>query len=116
MSIKALSAVSSMNTHAEGMLPSASRGPVQPASDVLSKAELASVMSRSQVLNAVSTPPMFEFLFGKPMLFRILCASAPVKMIVWLLSSGGLASMLYWVPFLYAVLLSQVLPPDEWFA
>ena len=59
---------------------------------------------------------MLLFLFGTPMLFRIRCTSAPVRMIVTDESSGGLASMLYCVPFMYAVLLSQSFPPDEWLA
>ena len=37
-------------------------------------------------------------------------------MIVMLVSPEGLASMLYCTQFMYDVLLSQVLPPDEWFA
>ena len=87
-----------MNVHAAGMLPSASRGPVQPVSAVLAKSVLASVMFRSQVLNMVSTPPMLEFLFGNPMLFRMMWALLPDKVIVPVTfpeESKLLASMLY---------------------
>ena len=67
-------------------------------------------------MNIVSTPVMLLFRFGKPMLLRMMCARAPVRMIVVFGSPGGLASMLYWVPFLNDVLLYQVFPPDEWLA
>ena len=52
------------------------------ASLVLAKSPLAGVMFRSHVLNIVSTPIMLVFLFGKPMLFRILWTLSPVKVIV----------------------------------
>ena len=64
----------------------------------------------------VSTPVMLVFLLGNPMLFRILCASAPVSVIVVFGSPAGLASMLYCVPFMNDVLLYQLLPPVEWLA
>ena len=100
-----------------GRLPSALRGPMMTlASLVLAKSPLAGVMFRSHVLNVVSTPVMLVFLFGKPMLFRILWTLSPIRMIVIDESPGGLASMLYCVPFMYDVLLYQSLPPDEWFA
>src|SRR5262249_15587532 len=106
----------SLRKSTAGRLPSACLGPVAPVSDVLAKSLAAGVMFRSQVLNMVSTPPMLEFLFGNPMLFRMMWASAPDSVIVVLGSPAGLASMLYWVPFMYDVLLYQVLPPVEWLA
>lgn len=54
-----------------GKLPSAWRGRVAPASEVLTKSLPASLMFRSQVLNMESTPSMFVFLLGKPMLLRL---------------------------------------------
>jgi len=42
---------------------------------------------------------MLLFRFGKPMLFRMMCASAPVSVMVTSGMSAGLASMLYCVPF-----------------
>src|SRR5450432_1775948 len=101
------------------MLPSAWRGPVQPVSAVLAKSAAVSEMFTSQVLNMESTPPMFEFLLGKPTLFRILWASAPLRMMVPVTlpeESNELANMSYWVEFMYDVLLNQLLPPVEWLA
>ena len=79
----------------------------------------AGVMFRSQVLNMVSTPSMLLFLFGKPMLFRMMWPALPVRMMVPVTlpdESKLLASMLYCVPFMYDVLLYQVFPPVEWLA
>ncbi|HVY36890.1 MAG TPA: hypothetical protein VHM31_03115 [Polyangia bacterium] len=73
-------------------------------------------MSRSQVFEAVSTPFMLAFLFGNPMLLRMMWTSDPVSVIVIDVSPDGLASMLYCVPLPYDVLLYQVFPPDEWLA
>jgi hypothetical protein len=107
------------NVQVAGILPSACRGPVQPVSDVLAKSVAASVMPKSQVLNVVSTPPMFEFLFGNPILLRMICALSPVNVMVATTlpeESKLLASMLYCVPLLYEVLFNHVLPPVEWLA
>src|SRR5262245_49444442 len=110
------------------MPPSAARGPMAPedsmptpvpetlGSEVLRKSLLAGVMPRSQLLNMVSTPIMLLLRFGRPRLFRMMWASAPVRMMVVFGSLAGLASMLYWVPFMNDVLLYQVFPPVEWLA
>jgi hypothetical protein len=105
LSIILLPAASFMKVQADGMLPSASRGPVQPVSDTLAKSEAAGVMPKSQELDAVSTPSMLEFLLGKPMLFRMMCTLVPVRMmtaVAMVLPSAAKleASMLYWVPLL----------------
>jgi hypothetical protein len=80
------------------MLPSASRGPSQPVSDVLAKSLAVSVIPKSHVLVVVMTPSMLEFLSGKPMLFVMTCALLPVRMMVPVTlpeESKELASMLY---------------------
>lgn len=83
-----------------GRLPSACRAPMKPVSVTLAKSAAAGTRLRSQVLNAVSTPVMFVFLLGNPMLFLILWTSVPMRMIVTDESLGSLASMLYCVPLL----------------
>ena len=93
-----LPACSFKKLQAAGMLPSASRGPVQPVSDVLAKSVAATENPESHVLNAESTPPMLEFLSGKPMLFLMTCAFDPVRVMVPVTlpeASKLLASMLY---------------------
>jgi hypothetical protein len=80
------------------MLPSASRGPVQGVSEMLAKSAAAGVIPKSHVLNWVSTPPMLEFLLGKPILFLIMWAFEPLRVIVPVTlpeESKELASMLY---------------------
>jgi hypothetical protein len=67
---------------ADGRLPSASRGPLQPVSETLAKSEAAGVMFKSHVLFAVSTPPMLLLSLGKPMLFLMTWAFAPVRVMV----------------------------------
>ena len=119
LSMRGLPALRCRKVQADGMLPSASRGPVQPVSDVLAKSALVSLMLRSQVLLAVSTPVMFAFLLGKPTLFRMMWTLLPDNVMVPVTfpdESKLLASMLYCVPFMYDVLLYQVLPPVEWLA
>jgi hypothetical protein len=100
-----LPAVSFMKLQAAGMLPSASRGPVQPVSDVLTKSEAAGVIPKSHVLKALSTPFMLALLSGKPMLFRMMCTLLPVRVMpsvamVFPSEAKVAASMLYWVPLL----------------
>ena len=112
-----------------GRLPSACRGPSAPVpsiptpvpgemvgSVVPAKSVAAGVMPRSQALNIVSTPVMLLFRLGMPTLLRMMCAIAPVRVMVVFGSLGGLASMLNCVPFMNDVLLYQVFPPDEWLA
>jgi hypothetical protein len=82
LSIILLPAVNFNMAQADGRLPSAARGPVQPVSEMLAKSEAAGVMFKSHVLFAVSTPPMLELSLGKPMLFRMTWAFAPDRVMV----------------------------------
>jgi hypothetical protein len=97
LSIILLPAVNFNMAQADGRLPSAARGPVQPVSEMLAKSEAAGVMFKSHVLFAVSTPPMLVLSLGKPMLFLMICTLVPVKMMVPVTpeESKLLASMLY---------------------
>jgi hypothetical protein len=97
LSIILLPAVNFNIAQADGRLPSASRGPVQPVSETLAKSEAAGVMFKSHVLFAVSTPPMLVLSLGKPMLFLMTWAFAPVRVMVPVTpeESKLLANMLY---------------------
>src|ERR1700753_994019 len=97
LSIIGLPAVRCMNGMF-GRLPSACRGPMYPASEVLAKSAAAGVIPRSQVLNDVVAPSMLLLLFGNPMLLRMTWTFDPVRVIVPVTlpeESKLLASMLY---------------------
>jgi hypothetical protein len=97
LSIILLPAVNFNMAHADGRLPSAARGPLQPVSEMLAKSEAAGVMVKSHVLFVDTTPFMLVWSLGKAMLFVITWAFAPVRVMVpdTPEESKLLASMLY---------------------